>query len=66
MDRVVGLMWGVQFQNLHMDPVWKLFTQIVRMFMGAYGDAQNSVFVKDILQKLSILRYPKERVQNEA
>ena len=44
-------MWGAQFQNLHMDPVWKLFTQIVRGFMGAFGDAQNSDFVKDIFKK---------------
>ena len=59
-------MWGAQFQNLHMDPVWKLFTYIVRGFMGAFGDAQNSDFVKDIMKKSGILRYPKERVQKEA
>ena len=66
MDWAMGLFWGTQFQNLHINCIWKPFTHFVRGSVGAFGAAENSDFVKDIFTKWEILRYPKEGVQKEA
>ena len=66
MDWSVRLLWGTEFQNLHINPMWKLFTHFVRGSVGVFGDPQNSDFVKDIVKKSENLRYAKKGVQKEA